>query len=53
MVGVEEGVRKGWYSNLLLGDFDSVQTIGEEGNMGLSAGEFASASLCVDAGEGD
>ena len=53
MVGVEEGVRKGWYSNLLLSDFDSVKTIGEEGNMGLSTGEFASASLCVDAGEGD
>ena len=46
MVGVEEGVRKGWYSNLLLGDFDSVQTIGEEGNMGLSTVSLQ-APLCV------
>ena len=49
MVGVEEGVRKGWCSNLLVSDFDSRR---EEGNMGLSAGEFASASLCADTGEG-
>ena len=43
MVGMEEGVRKGWCSNLLLSDFDSAK----RGIMGLSAGEFASGSLCV------
>ena len=45
MVGVRRGVRKGWYSNLLL-------SWSEEGEYGTLDGEFASASRCVDAGGG-